>query len=280
VTGTTAPPTGNGTGGTGDATGTGGTGVTGPALEADEVVVRFGGVRALDGVSLVLAPGEVLGLIGPNGAGKTTLFDVLSGTIAPTAGRVALGGRDVTRRGATWRSRHGLRRTFQRQQVFGSLSVEDNVLTATEWHGGGGGLPADLLGLPARRRKEARRRAVVDTVLDECGLAGLRREPAGTLPIGRCRMVEMARALVDEPQVLLLDEPTSGLDEAETGQLAAAVRRAASRGTAVVLVEHDVGFVMRLCDRVVVLHLGAVIAEGSPEEVRRDAAVGAAYLGS
>jgi branched-chain amino acid transport system ATP-binding protein len=277
VTGTTAPPTGNGTG---DATGTGGTGVTGPALEADEVVVRFGGVRALDGVSLALAPGEVLGLIGPNGAGKTTLFDVLSGTIAPTAGRVALGGRDVTRRGATWRSRHGLRRTFQRQQVFGSLSVEDNVLTATEWHGGGGGLPADLLGLPARRRKEARRRAVVDTVLDECGLAGLRREPAGTLPIGRCRMVEMARALVDEPQVLLLDEPTSGLDEAETGQLAAAVRRAAARGTAVVLVEHDVGFVMRLCDRVVVLHLGAVIAEGSPEEVRRDAAVGAAYLGS
>jgi branched-chain amino acid transport system ATP-binding protein len=286
VTGTTAPPAGNGTGGTGGtggsgaATGTGGTGVTGPALEADEVVVRFGGVRALDGVSLALAPGEVLGLIGPNGAGKTTLFDVLSGTIAPTAGRVALGGRDVTRRGATWRSRHGLRRTFQRQQVFGSLSVEDNVLTATEWHGGGGGLPADLLGLPARRRKEARRRAVVDTVLDECGLAGLRREPAGTLPIGRCRMVEMARALVDEPQVLLLDEPTSGLDEAETGQLAAAVRRAAARGTAVVLVEHDVGFVMRLCDRVVVLHLGAVIAEGSPEEVRRDAAVGAAYLGS
>jgi branched-chain amino acid transport system ATP-binding protein len=251
-----------------------------PALHASDVVVRFGGVRALGGVSLAVAPGEILGLIGPNGAGKTTLFDVLSGTTMPTSGTVALQGVDITRRGATWRARHGIRRTFQRQQVFGSLSVEDNVLTALEWHGGGGGLPADLVQLPSRRRREASRRERVDQVLQECGLLDLRHEPAGTLPIGRCRMVELARAVVDEPEVLLLDEPTSGLDETEIEHLAEVMTRVAGRGTAVVLVEHDVGFVMRLCHRIVVLHLGEVIAEGPPEEIRRDAAVGAAYLGT
>src|SRR4051794_11624068 len=113
----------------------------GPALRATDVVVRFGGVHALSGVSLTVAPSEICGLIGPNGAGKTSLFDVLSGTTMPTSGSIQLGGIDVTARSATWRARHGVRRTFQRQQVFGSLSVEDNVLTATEWHGGGGGLP-------------------------------------------------------------------------------------------------------------------------------------------
>jgi branched-chain amino acid transport system ATP-binding protein len=263
----------------------GGNGVPGrdgvvAALSASHVVVRFGGVRALDDVSLAVAPGEVLGLIGPNGAGKTTLFDVLSGTTVPTSGSVSLAGADITRRGATWRARHGIRRTFQRQQVFGSLSVEDNVLTAREWHGGGGGLPADLLRLPSRRRREAERRALVDGVLGDCGLHDLRHESAGTLPIGRCRMVEVARAVVDEPKVVLLDEPTSGLDEAETEHLAGVVAQVAARGTAVVLVEHDVGFVMRLCHRIVVLHLGHVIAEGTPEEVRRDPTVGAAYLGT
>lgn len=249
-------------------------------LAAIDVVMRFGGMQALGGVSLAVERGEVLGLIGPNGAGKTTLFDVLSGTTRPTSGRVELAGVDVTGRGATWRARHGLRRTFQRQQVFGSLSVGDNVLTAAEWHGGGGGLPADLLRLPGRRRREARRRTAVDGVLADCGLHQLRHEPAGTLPIGRCRLVELARALVDQPRVLLLDEPTSGLDEAETEHLATLVRQTADQGTGVVLVEHDVGFVMRLCDRIVVLHLGEVIAQGTPAEIQRDAAVGAAYLGT
>jgi branched-chain amino acid transport system ATP-binding protein len=141
-------------------------------------------------------------------------------------------------------------------------------------------LPADLLRLPSRRRRERDRRAVVDRVLGECDLAGLRREPAGTLPIGRCRMVEIARGVVDQPDVLLLDEPTSGLDESETTHLSEVIARVAATGTAVVLVEHDVGFVMRLCHRITVLHLGRVIADGSPEEIRRDAAVGAAYLGT
>jgi branched-chain amino acid transport system ATP-binding protein len=249
------------------------------ALQAADIVVRFGGVYALAGVDLAVAPGEICGLIGPNGAGKTTLFDALSGTTAPTSGTISLGGEGITRRSATWRARHGIRRTFQRQQIFGSLSVEDNVLTATEWRGGGGGLPADLLSLPSRRRREARRREVVDRVLDDCGLTELRHEPAGTLPIGLCRMVELARAVVDEPAVLLLDEPTSGLEESDTDNLGEVISRVAARGTAVVLVEHDVGFVMRLCHRIVVLHLGAVIAEGPPDAIQRDAAVRAAYLG-
>ena len=250
-----------------------------PALRAKHVVVRFGGVQALNDVSLEVRPGEIRGLIGPNGAGKTTLFDVLSGTTSPTSGAISLGGVDVSARSATWRARHGLRRTFQRQQVFGSLSVEDNVLTATEWHGGGGGLPADLLALPGRRRREGPRREAVQRALEDCGLTDLKDEPAGTLPIGICRMVELARAAVDEPGVLLLDEPTSGLNESETAHLGEVIARVATRGTAVVLVEHDVGFVMRLCHRIVVLHLGTVIAEGTPEEIQRDAAVGAAYLG-
>src|SRR5437868_10810435 len=144
------------------------------ALRAQDVVVRFGGLQALDRVSLDVLPGQIRGLIGPNGAGKTTLFDVLSGTTAPTSGSIFLGGADVTNRSATWRARHGLRRTFQRQQVFGSLPVEDNVLTAAEWRGGGGGLPADLLSLPGRRRRGARRRELVGGVLRGCGLSELR----------------------------------------------------------------------------------------------------------
>ncbi len=251
----------------------------GEGLRAVDVAVRFGGVHALRGVNLSADKGTVHGLIGPNGAGKTTLFDVFSGTTMPTAGRVELNGVDVTRRSATYRARNGLRRTFQRQQIFGSLTVEDNVLTATEWHGGGGGLPADLLALPSRRRRERERREIVGAVLEDCALVELRNEHASTLPIGVCRMIELARAVVDEPEALLLDEPTSGLDEVETERLGEGIARAAANGAAVVLVEHDVPFVMRHCDRITVLHLGEVIAEGTPDEIQRDPVVGAAYLG-
>jgi branched-chain amino acid transport system ATP-binding protein len=251
-----------------------------PVLRARDVEVRFGGVVALDGVTLELQSGKVCGLIGPNGAGKTTLFDVLSGIRPPTTGTIELGGVDVTRRSPTWRSRHGLRRTFQRQQTFGWLSVRDNVLIALEWQGGGGGIVADLVSAPSRRRRESERRERVDHVIEQCGLTDVRDLPSSSLPIGRARMVELARAIVDVPRVLLLDEPTSGLDEAESDRLAVAMRRVASDDDcAVVLVEHDVGFVMRSCDRVVALHLGAVIADGTPDVVRNDAGVGAAYLG-
>jgi branched-chain amino acid transport system ATP-binding protein len=251
-----------------------------PILEARAVTMAFGGVRALSNVSVSFAAGQICGLIGPNGAGKTTLFDCLTGIRRPTSGSIRYGGEEVTGRNATWFARQGMRRTFQRQQIFGWLPVEDNVLVALEWRGGGGGLAADLLSLPSRRSRERARRARVDEVLELCGLEALRLEPAANLPIGQARMVELARAVVDRPKVLLLDEPTSGLEESEVENLAAVVRRLCEEDAcAVVLVEHDVGFVMRECHRVVVLNLGCVIANDVPEVVRADAAVRAAYLG-
>ena len=249
-------------------------------LRAFDVSVRFGGVFALSDVSLEVCEGEILGLIGPNGAGKTTLFDVLSGIRSPSAGRVLLRDANITRRSPTWRSRHGIKRTFQRQQTFGWLTVEENVLVALEWHGGGGGLLGDLVGAPPRRSRERERRARADEVLEICSLGDVRDEPAGKLPIGRARMVEVARAIVDRPVVLLLDEPTSGLEESEVHNLGETMQRVASdERCAVVLVEHDVGFVMSQCDRIVVLNLGHEIANGTPETVRKDPVVGAAYLG-
>jgi branched-chain amino acid transport system ATP-binding protein len=251
-----------------------------PVLQARDVVVSFGGVRALDGVSADFFPGQVCGLIGPNGAGKTTLFDCLSGVRTPSGGSILLDQHNVTKRSATWHARHGIRRTFQRQQTFGWLSVEDNLIVAVEWRGGGGGVAADVVSLPGRRAIEKQRRERADGVLELCGISEVRALPAANLPIGRARMVEMARAVIDHPRVLLLDEPTSGLEEAEMDNLGAVIQRVRTEeGCAVVLVEHDVGFVMRQCDRIVVLNLGKVIADGSPEEVRNDAAVSAAYLG-
>ncbi|WP_419999223.1 ABC transporter ATP-binding protein [Streptomyces boninensis] len=240
-----------------------------PVLTATDIEVRFGGVTALNRVSVSAAPGEIVGLIGPNGAGKTTLFDALSGLRRPDAGRVLLGGDDVTRRAPVWRARRGLRRTFQRQQLFGQLTVADNLLVAQEWHGGH---------LAATR---ARRAARADEVLARTGLEPLRDRYAGTLPVGQARMVELARALADPPSVLLLDEPASGMTKPERARLAGVVRETAAGGDcAVVVVEHDVGFVMELCSRVVVLDLGRVLAEGTPQEIRENPAVRAAYLGT
>ncbi|WP_329097597.1 ABC transporter ATP-binding protein [Streptomyces sp. NBC_01439] len=253
----------------------------GYVLEARGVGVRFGGVRALAGVDLGVRAGEVCGLIGPNGAGKTTLFDVLSGIRRPDQGRMLLDGVDVTRRSPVWRARHGIRRTFQRQQLFGQLSVADNVLVAQEWQGGGGGPAADLLALPARRARERERRARGQRVLADCGIGALGASYAGGLPVGQARMVELARAVADPPRVLLLDEPASGMSAPERGRLAEVVRALAEReGCAVLLVEHNVAFVMELCARVVVLDLGTVLAEGTAAEVRANPLVREAYLGT
>jgi ABC-type branched-subunit amino acid transport system ATPase component len=251
-----------------------------PQLRLDGIAVRFGGITALDDVSLDVHPGEVLGIIGPNGAGKTTLFDVISGVRSPNEGRVVLAGRDITGLSASGRARRGLRRTFQRVQTFGWLSVEDNVLAALEWRGGGGGFIADLVYSPTRRSRERDRRARVGEVLERCGLVPLRKELAGSLPIGVARMVEFARAVVDQPQLLLLDEPASGLDETEIQRLGVEIQAVrAESGCAVLLVEHNAGFVMEQSDRVVVLNLGRVLASGSPSEVQGNQAVRDAYLG-
>ncbi|MFE5771780.1 ABC transporter ATP-binding protein [Streptomyces sp. NPDC056485] len=249
-------------------------------LEGCGISVRFGGVKALTGVDLGVRAGEVCGLIGPNGAGKTTLFDVLSGIRRPDRGRMLLDGVDITRRSPVWRARHGMRRTFQRQQLFGRLSVAENLLVAQEWRGGGGGFAADLVGSPARRRRERERRERAERVLAACGIGSLGASYAGALPVGQARMAELARAVADPPRVLLLDEPASGLSAPERERLAAVVRRLAEEeGCAVLLVEHDVAFVMDLCTRVVVLDLGTVLAEGAPAAIRADPRVREAYLG-
>ena len=249
-------------------------------LELEEVSVRFGGIRALDGVSLHVSAGEVCGLIGPNGAGKTTLFDVVSGLRGPDVGRVRFEGRDVAGQSPVRLSQARVRRTFQRVQLFGWLSVEENILTALDWHGGGGGLLADLLTLPSRRSREAYRRELVEEVLHTCGLIEHRHTPAAVLPIGLARMVELARAIVDSPRLLLLDEPTSGLDETEIGRLSERLGDLRDGGgCGVLLVEHDIRFVLGNCDRVAVLDLGQVVAEGRPDDIRDDPAVRAAYLG-
>ena len=249
-------------------------------LSLDGISVRFGGIAALSSVSLDASAGEVLGIIGPNGAGKTTLFDVISGVREPNEGRVVLAGNDITSKSSVQRARRGLRRTFQRVQTFGWLTVEDNVLTALEWHGGGGGFLADLVMFPTRRFRERDRRRRAAEVIERCGLIPVRKELAGSLPIGIARMVEFARAIVDEPRLLLLDEPASGLDETEAerlGGLIDAVRD--ETGCAVLLVEHNAGFVMEHSNRVVVLDLGSVLAEGLPEDIQRNQAVRDAYLG-
>jgi branched-chain amino acid transport system ATP-binding protein len=252
-----------------------------PMLEIRQVHVSFGGIKALDGVSLSVAPGEVCGLIGPNGAGKTTMFDVISGVRPPQRGSVFLAGEDVTGSSAIDRSRRGMRRTFQAVQVFGWLSVIDNVVTALDWEGGGGGLLADLVASPTRRRRDKERRERARDALERCGLAAVADSPAGSLPIGLARMVELARATVDPPKVLLLDEPTSGLDANEAARLSTRIVSISEAAQcAVLLVEHDMAFTMSQCHRLVVLNLGRVIAAGTPEQIRADEAVRAAYLGT
>lgn len=250
-------------------------------IEVAGLTVRFGGVTALNDVSVGFATDQICGLIGPNGAGKTTLFDTISGIRTPTSGRIRYDGVDITGRSVTWRARHGIRRTFQRQQTFGWLSVEDNVIAALEWRGGGGGLLADLVRAPSRLSLEKRRRKRAQEVLELCGIADIAGAPAASLPLGRARLAEMARAIADHPRVLLLDEPTSGLEESEVENFGASVRAVRDEEhCAVVLVEHDVGFVMRMSDRVVALDLGAIMADGTPEQVRNDQAVAQAYFGS
>jgi len=251
-----------------------------PTLELRSITVRFGGITALADVDLHVAKGEVLGLIGPNGAGKTTLFDVVSGINSPNAGTVCLDGNDITRLGAVSRSRRGLRRTFQRVQTFGWLTVEDNVLAALEWHGGGGGILADLVSFPTRRRLEKARRERAREVIERCGLSAVAQESAGSLPIGLARMVEVARAIVDQPRLLMLDEPTSGLDANESGRLGELIQSIRGDGEcSVLLVEHDVGFVMDQVDRIAVLDLGRVLAVGAPDDIKQDTRVRTAYLG-
>ena len=249
-------------------------------LSAEGITVRFGGVVALDGVSLAVPERSIVGLVGPNGAGKTTLFGVLSGLVRPRGGRVVLRGVDVTGASPPRRSRLGLARTFQRIELFTELTVREHLVVAHRAHERRDRrFLADLVGLGSR--PPPREREVVDDLLEVLGLTELADRPAALLPLGTGRLVEVARALATEPAVVLLDEPTSGLDAGEAERLAAALQQTrADLGVAFVLVEHNVDFVLGLAEHVTVLDFGKVIAAGTPAAIRDDEAVQAAYLGT
>jgi branched-chain amino acid transport system ATP-binding protein len=243
-----------------------GTAVLEPLLAVEGVTVRFGGLVAVDDARFTVGPGQVTGLIGPNGAGKTTLFNVITGLQAPTSGRVLLDGVDVTDWPPQRRARQGVSRTFQRLEVFGSLSVFDNVLTAAELH-------------RSWSKQSDPVREVAAEALERVGVAAYAGTMADTVPTGIARLVELARALALRPRLLLLDEPSSGLSQSETESFAELLRGLVSSGTSVLLVEHDVDLVMGVCDTLHVLDFGRVICSGPPAAVQSDPAVQQAYLG-
>jgi branched-chain amino acid transport system ATP-binding protein len=238
-------------------------------LDIQAVSVRFGGMAALSDVSLSAADGAITGLIGPNGAGKTTLFNVVTGMHRPNTGAVFLDERDVRGLSSFRRARLGLGRTFQRLELFGSLTVAENIGVAAS---------IGLRGVIKARAKTIKE--IRQETLDRLGLTSVANERADTLPTGTARLVELARALATRPRVLLLDEPASGQDVDETERFSGILRDLASDGLAILLVEHDMELVMNVCHSIVVLNYGRVICTGTPAEVRADSEVQAAYLGT
>lgn len=249
-------------------------------LRARELTKRFGGLAALTDYDLSLRAGEVLGLIGPNGAGKTTAFNLLTGVLAPTSGRIALGGRDLAGAPPEAFARAGIARTFQNIRLFRDLTLWENVAVGLHMREGPGWL-ATVLALPGTRAREARLRDRAVDLLARVGLGDAPDGLAGDLPYGLQRKVEIARALATAPTVLLLDEPAAGMNPAETARLTETLRGLAeAEGVTMIVVEHDMRLVMALCSRIQVLNRGLLLAEGPPAAIQRDEGVVEAYLGS
>jgi ABC-type branched-subunit amino acid transport system ATPase component len=250
-----------------------------PALEARDLSKWFGGLAALDGLDLAVGSGEILGLIGPNGAGKSTALGVMTGFHSPTRGRVLLGGADVTASPPNHRARAGLARVFQQNLLFASCTVFESVQIGAHLQLVGSGLGAARRALSWGARREVA--ATVAEVLDVVGLGADAEMPARNLPHGRKRLLGLAVALAGRPRVLLLDEPLTGMNAEETSAMLDLIRSLSrERGIAFVLVEHNMDAVMKLCDRICVLHFGRRLAYGSPAEVCDDPAVIDAYLGA
>jgi branched-chain amino acid transport system ATP-binding protein len=243
-------------------------------LDVQSLRITYGGVVAADDVSLQVEEGKVVGLIGPNGAGKTSMIDALTGYTSPSGGKIIFDGQDITKLRAYARARRGLARTFQSVELFDDLSIEDNLFVASERVGIGRAV-RDLF-LPIARAD----RTNVDWALGICGLGDVATESPAALPHGRRKLVGVARAIASRPRLVLLDEPAAGLDTDESEVLGQHLRELPGVGVTVLLVDHDMGLVLSVCDEVYVLDFGRLIAHGTPDEIRADEAVITAYLGS
>jgi len=247
-------------------------------LRLNGIGKRFGGLTALDGISFGVAKGSITGIIGPNGAGKTTLFNVATGIYPPSQGAVLLEGKDISAFPSEKRARLGLVRTFQNIELFGKMTVLENVMVGLHTQSSSG-LLACAFRMPWQLSEERRIREKALAWLDFVGIPELAEVEAGTLPFGKGRLLEIARAMALEPRILLMDEPAAGLNSSETAELGDLIRKIRDLGVTVALVEHDMDLVMEICDSLVVLNLGTMLAEGTPREIQENQAVVTAYLG-